>query len=162
MRKKKTKIWHSLWLIVPGIMVLPPLGIFALWKSPHKLWAKIAITVVCGLLAAGIWTVNIRQKIESMQIPACGYDIDKDSRNRYQNPRIYPLEGQVFSAVIGEMRSIHKKQEVIQDEIVSVDAVQPESGAFEIVADEFGLDYDVVESIYNKVSGQLAIPEKKR
>lgn len=158
--RKRTRPWYRLRLIVLALLVVPPLGLVMLWKSPRTLRAKIIVSVAFVLFVSIAFGVAVKtrlyERFQAPEIPIGGYDVTRDSRGRYHNPRILPFELEVFSAVVKEMRRLQPAHTVPDEEITSIYMVQPEAEAFEIVAEKKGLDSQEVKAIYLKVSTLLA------
>jgi len=161
---RKTRPQQRLWQIVLGLVILPPLGLFMLWRSSRTLRVKIVVStvlvLVVGAAVVGLAEVANHKRLAAEDVPPSGFDVTYDSRGHYRNNRILPLERDVFNAVVSEMRRPQPMQAVPPGEIVSEEMVHPEAKAFEVVADRFGLDYEDVKAIYLKVSVQLV--EKTR
>ncbi len=158
--RKKPKTWYRLRIILLALVIVPPLGLFMLWRSPRSLRAKVAGSVAFLLfLAVGYTTVmetGIYARFTQTEDPAWGYDVSYDSRGRYRTPRILPLEREVFNGVVHEMRTLQAEYTISDEEITSIEMAQPEAKAFEIVAEQHEeLTYDEVKAIYLKVSTLL-------
>lgn len=159
---RKRQPWYSFWLILPALIVIPPLGLALLWKSPRKPRAKVAFTLLylIFLTAGFVWAVKTdfyERYIDRTAPPEDVFDVRLDSRNRYVTPEVMPLEGRVFATVVKEMRSERPGLNVnISREIVDVESLDTHARAFEAAAEKHNLDYDEVQSIYRKVSFLLA------
>lgn len=112
------------------------------------------ILVVILLIAAGVG-FKVYKKLTPLEVPACGYDVSTNKYGRYNNPTILPLEHKVFNAVVEEMRQNPLDRSVKSENLESEEALLPESKAFTVVADRFGLSYEDVRQIYRKVSINL-------
>lgn len=140
---------HALWLIVLALIILPPLGLLMLWRSPWTVRAKIAISAACLLLVAV--SFGIYGRIAGSAVPACGYDVKQDGRGHYRTSRILPFEYEVFGAVVREMREFRPVEVGL-----GADARTARTKACDTVAAQYDLDYNDVEAIYMKVSSELA------
>ena len=159
MRRAKPR--SNLLRVVLALIILPPLGLFMLWRSPRVLRVKIIISIIFVLLAGGAVAGIIKSGIlGGAQEPPGGYDVTLDSRGRYRTQEIFPFERTIFNAVVREMRKLPAEHVSINDELTSLEMVQPERKAFQKVANRYGLDYEDVEAIYIKVSSQLRGPAK--
>ena len=151
---RKGRPWHKLWLIIPGLIIFLPLGLFMLWTSSRTLRAKIAISAVSVLLMAGVFT-GVFAAVGRTEIPACGYDVTRNSRGCYRTPTILPFEREVFNSVVNEMGKLRTTEAIVPDQIISIEQIQPDAGASQIVAERLGLDYEDVKAIHLKVSSKL-------
>lgn len=158
---KKGKKWSRLQVLIPALLLIPPLGLYLLWRSPRTVLVKSVVSVLLIVFLAGaafgVVKTGIYARITGSDIPPEGFCVDKDSRGHYVIPRILPREGEIFGAVVREMRRDQRMLRPQTDiEIPSLDAIQPEARAVEIVAEREGLTYEEVQSIYLKVSSLLA------
>ena len=157
---KKRRKWYGLKIIVPALLILPPLGLYLLWRSPRSNRVKVFVTVVLILLV-GVGRVayvksGIYEKWAEPPIPESGFDVTRDSRGGYEIERILPLERKVFNDAVKEMRRTSKDPSWTSLQGVSIYTADPESRAFSIIAKRYGLDTSEVELIYMKVSSRLA------
>ncbi|HUV05581.1 MAG TPA: hypothetical protein VMX94_10795 [Armatimonadota bacterium] len=155
---RRTRPRNRFWLVVAALVIVPPLGLFMLWKSPWSRLAKVVVSALCVLLIAGavVGAARIHNRWSGKKIPECGYDLTMDSRNRYRTPDILPLEREVFNAVVREMRRPQIISPINAYSAEGPNLSQPQTRAFAIVAERHNLDPDVVAAIYRKVSSHLA------
>lgn len=166
---KKMSSWYSYRLIVPALLILPPLGLILLWKSPRTPRAKLVVSVMFVAFLTGAFVGVVRsglyaRYLESRQPPGDVFDVRMDSRNAYVSKEILPFERKIFAAVVRNMRtnSAMEQQNVsVHRDIVDYDSISLGTRAFQAVGDEYGLDYDDVQKIYRKVSAILAERTKK-
>jgi len=156
---RKRKPWHKLWVIVLASIILLPLGLFLLWRSPRSIRAKVVISVILVSVLTGVGvgvvTTGTYARLTNDPEPLEGFDVSMDSRGNYKVTKIFPLERKVFNAVVIEMRRAPNRQAVVTEELATIEGM-PEGKAYQAVAEEFGLGVPDVEAIYLKVSSQLA------
>ncbi len=158
---KKRQPWYSFRLIIPSLVIVPPLGLILLWKSPRTLRIKALVSVLLiAFLAsalAGAAKFHLRGRLFPPKPTGEMYDVRIDSRNNYLSEEVLPFERKIFAAVVQTMRSEQRDQSVdVQRDIVDVESIGAGTQAFRAVADEYGLDYEDVQKIYRKVSYMLA------
>jgi len=158
--KRKKKRRYSLETLVLSLIFVPPLGFLLLWITARSRRTR-AIVLVCLALFMALGTAvylkaGIRSYFQEPEVPPEGFDISHDSRGRYVTEKVLPFEWTIFQDVIREMRRIQPEYRVPEDELLPIEAVQPERKAFEIVADRHDMYYDEVKGIYLKVTTQLA------
>jgi len=148
---------HKLWLIVLALAIVPPLGLLMLWRSPRNRTAKIVISAICVLLIAGavVGAVRTHDRWAAKNIPECGYDVTMNSRNRYRNPQVLPLEREIFSAVVREMRYRDFTTPMDAFNATGPNVAESQTRAFAIVAKRHDMDPEAVAAIYRKVSSRL-------
>ena len=160
--KKKKKPWYSFRLIIPALIIIPPLGLVLLWKSPRTLRAKAAASILflvfltaafVGVVQTGLYT----RYVEHRQPPGDVFDVRMDSRSNYVSAEILPYERHIFAATVRQMRVNQERSAAdMRAEIVDIDSISPGTKAFRAVADEYNLDYEDVRKIYRKVSSLLS------
>lgn len=158
MRKKSP--WFTLKTIVPALLVLPPLGLVLLWRSPHSKRMKIAVSTVFAVLlivaSAAVVRSGLHEDWLHPRIPASGFDVSRDSRGHYKIKRVLPLERQVFNEVVRQVRALSAETNWTSQRGEGVYSADPETLAINRVARRHNLDPDDVSMIYLKVSGSLA------
>lgn len=162
--KRKKKRRYNLETIVLSLIFVPPLGFFLLWitaRSRRTRGIVLASFVLFLALAAGVFFKSgMYSRLRGPSIPSSGFDITHDSRGRYQTQEILPFERTIFSEVVREMQRIPPDYGGPKAEPLSMEAVQPEYKAFEIIASRRDMNVDDVKGIYLKVTTQLASGEK--
>jgi hypothetical protein len=153
----KPSLWHNLLVILFALIILPPLGLYLLWKSHRELQDKIYMTIVFAVVFIGASALLVHSGVlQRYDEPIGGYDIATDQLGHYKNPRILPFENRVFTAVVGQLRKLGSNNKAISVDIESLEDIQPGYKAYQIVGDEFGIPPEDVEQIYLKVSSHLA------
>lgn len=165
---RKRNPWYSFRLIVPALIVLPPLGLILLWKSPRTPRAKLVATLcflvfVTGAFVGAIKSGAYARYVESRQPREGVYDVRMDSRQNYVSKEVLPFERKIFAAIVREMRLEQEPNTAfdLKQDIADYSELQPGLKAYEAVGDEYGLDYEDVERIYHKVSVILGHRLKK-
>lgn len=160
--KKKKNPWYSFRLIIPALIIIPPLGLVLLWKSPRTPRAKAAasvlfLVVLTAAFVGAVQTGIYARYVEHKQPPGDVFDVRMDSRNNYVAAEILPYEREIFAAIVRQMRVNQERAAVdIHSDIVDIDSISPGTKAFRVVADEYNLDYEDVRKIYRKVSSLLS------
>jgi len=164
MRRERVKPWHRLWLIIPALVLVSPLGLALLWTSPRKTRAKIIGTAIFLALligaVGGVVNTGLYKALLHNDGPIGLYDTSLNSRGRYNTPEVLPYEREVFVAVVREARRI-KGTLPPAEEALSIEHIVPEAKAFEIVAEEKQIPVKDVEEIYLKVSRLITKKEKR-
>lgn len=162
-RTKKRR--YNLETIVLSLIFLPPLGFFLLWSTARTRKSRMIVTVafvVFLAVATGAFFKLIYPRLKGPVIPPEGFDITYDSRGRYNTGKILPFEWTIFTEVVREMRHLQPEHTVPKGEINSIEMVQPEYKAFEMVADKHDMNIDNVKGIYVKVTTQLSQADKRK
>lgn len=163
---KRKRFWHSMWLIVPATVLLPPLGLFMLWRSPRRLVPKMAISVFLLLLLGGGIVGAVKTDVYGLRPridPSVEFDVSMNRFNRYRTPQVLPLERKIFGEVVQEMmkvRPFERQKPVDVSEVENPIMVMRESKAFQVVADRNYMDVEDVAAIYLKVSSKLGSKSK--
>ncbi len=165
---RKRNPWYSFRLIVPALIVLPPLGLILLWKSPRTPRTKLAATLcflvfVTGAFVGAIKSGAYARYLESRHPSEGVYNVRMDSRQNYVSREVLPFERKIFAAIVSQMRMERGQQAPIEmnRDISDYSELQPGLRAYEAVGDAYGLDYEDVEKIYHKVSVILGRKLKK-
>lgn len=153
--RRKNKWWHSLKLIVPAMLVLPPLGFLMLWKSRrrpiHKIVVSVLVLAVLAVSVVAAVRTDVYGRMFPPEIPPTSYDVRTDSRGRYINTNISELEREVFNQVVYELRHVSTRIPTAGEELTA-DMVFHENAVYELVAYEHDLEPEDVRDIYMKVS----------
>lgn len=163
---RKTKVWQWMLLILPALVIMPPLGLVMLWKSPRVLKDKIGVTIIFLIIWAGAGVGALKSNyygLRPLPVPECGYNIELDSRGRYVDPRILPHEKDIFDEVIKENERFKKKDPFYVPNSAAVESasmILADGRAYKVVADREGIDVEDVASIHRKVSMKLKIFSK--
>jgi hypothetical protein len=159
--KKKKQPWYGFRLIIPSLVIVPPLGLILLWKSPRTLRIKALVSVLLLVFLTSAFAGAVKTGLHGRLFPPKPteemYDVRIDSRNNYVSDEVLPFERKIFAAVVRNMRSDQGNEGVdVQTDIVDIESVGAGTRAFRAVGDEYGLDYEDVQKIYRKVSYTLA------
>lgn len=160
--KKKKNPWYSFRLIIPALIIIPPLGLVLLWKSPRSPRAKAVASILFLVFLTGAFVGAVQgglyaRYIEHGQPPADVFDVRMDSRSNYVSVEILPYERQIFAAIVRQMRVNQERSAAdMHAEIVDIESISSGTKAFRAVADEYNLDYEDVRKIYRKVSSLLS------
>ena len=154
---RKANPWRKLWLIALALLVVPPLGLFVLWRSPRERRVKIVVSTILAFLIAGVvvGAARTHDRWAGKRVPEYDYDVTMNSRNRYRTPEILSQERLIFNEVVQETRRSRVNSFMDAYTAEGPNVTQPQTRAFAIVAKRRGLDPDVVAAIYRKVSSQL-------
>jgi len=160
LKKKKKNPWYSFRLIIPALIIIPPLGLVLLWKSPHTQRVKAAVSILFLVLVTAAFVGAVQTRLYARYVEHTRprtIDVRMDSRSNYVSPEILPDEREIFAAIVRQMRISQEQAAVdIHTEIVDIDSISPGTKAFRAVADEYNLDYEDVRKIYRKVSSLLS------
>jgi hypothetical protein len=157
MRKRRT--WYRLKTIVLALLILPPLGLFLLWRSPRSRRAKIVVTLIFVLLVTGAGAAFVKSGLygnwANPPMPASGFDVTRDRQGRYQIERVLPFERQIFNEVVREIKKLSESTNWTSEKGVNIYSADPETIAFNRIGQRHGLDPEDVGAIYMKVSSGL-------
>ncbi len=163
---KKKNPWYSFRLIIPALIVIPPLGLVLLWKSPRTPRAKLAVSVLFLVFLTGAFVGSIRsglyeRYVQNKQPSGDVFDVRVDSRQVYLSREVLPFERKIFAAVVREMR-LNQAPDTpnLTRDIVDLEQVAGGTKAFQAVGEVYGLDYEDVQKIYRKVSYLLLQKQK--
>lgn len=157
MRKKTRRF--KLNIVLWALVLLPPLGLFLLWRAPRSWRYKTALTVAAflfyALLAGAAWKAGFYDDYVEPPVPASGYCIERNQRGHYRIDRVLPFEREIFQEVVEQERKYTKETGASPSQADSEELDDPESRAITTVADNHGMDSTEVLAIFMKVSSKM-------